>query len=124
MNQILLTYDDSWSTGELKDAADSLEDTLPGVVKAEVVNNCGGCGMKTESQPYKFGPDSFTQPEVGYGYVDLKASANALAIWMRQKNEQDIIEHFAKVDLLGLILMRDCINKAIEKVSKEEIKPV
>ncbi len=43
MNQILLTYDDSWSSGELKDAADSLVDTLLGVVKAEVVNHCEKC---------------------------------------------------------------------------------
>ncbi len=77
-----------------------------------------------ELPSYRIEPNDFKQPWVGYGGVDIQASAINLSNWIHQKNEQDIIEQFARVDMPGLIRMRDAINKAIEKVSKEEIKPV
>lgn len=49
--QILLTFDDSWSKEDLQDAAESwFADTLPGVVKAEVVDHCGGCTKEAKEK--------------------------------------------------------------------------
>lgn len=110
MTQILLTYDDSWNHDDLKDAADQLEDCLPGVVKAVAVEHCGKCGEKKPA----FG----LNPKYESGrYIDLQGSVSALSRWVHERDEEAIIEHMAKVDLPNLTRMRDAINKAIEQVS-------
>jgi hypothetical protein len=117
MNQILLTYDDSWNHEELMEVAELYEHREPGVLKADVVEHCGKCGENKTSFRIS---DGYKASD----YINLQESVKKLSKWIMERDEEAIVEHFAKVDMPGLLRMKDCINNAIEKVSGVKVEPV